>query len=158
VSGRFNPLDTDWVARGIAIAGISIALLSLGWNVFAWRRQGPVLRLKAKCSGRGNRMAITGRISNIGRSDAQVETGMFEWIASSGSSRKIRCDLPEDNIRGMTLPLLLAAEKGTEFKIDLAIAIDQGLSSALHDQRHVTLIFRTATGRKAKGNVRYERS
>jgi hypothetical protein len=154
-----SPLDVDWVARGIAIVGIVIALFSVGWNIFAWRRQGPVLKLKAKCAGRGNRMAIAGRISNIGRSDAQIENGMFQWLAPTGSgSRKLHCNLPEDNIRGMTLPLSLLADKGTEFKIDLAIAIDQGLSSALHDQRPVTLTFRTATGRKAKGKIKYERS
>jgi hypothetical protein len=149
-------LDVDWVARGIAIAGLVIALFSVCWNIFAWRRQGPVLKLKAKCSGRGNQMAIAGRISNIGRSDAQIEKGMFEWMApTGGGSRKIRCDLPDDNIRSMTLPLSLASEKGTEFKIDLAIAIDQGLSSALHDHRLVTLIFRTATGRRAKARIKY---
>jgi hypothetical protein len=149
----------DWVARGIAIVGIVIGLFSVGWNVFTWRRQGPIFKLKAKCSGRGNRMAIAGSISNIGRSDAEIETGMFQWMAPYGAgSRKISCELPDDNIRGMTLPLSLSSEKGTEYKIGMLDQIDQGLSSALHDHRSVTLIFRTVTGRKAKGKIKYERS
>jgi len=46
-------LDVDWVARGIAMAGVVIALASLGWNMFAWRGQGPAIKAMAKCSGRG---------------------------------------------------------------------------------------------------------
>jgi hypothetical protein len=157
-------LDVDWVARGIAIAGIAIALFSLGWNIFTWRRQGPVLKLKAKCSGRGSDMTIAGRISNIGRLDAQIETGMFEWLVpgtgsgTPSSPIKLRCDLPSANIQGITLPHSLSAEKGTEFKVDLASQIDPGLTSALHDHRDVYLIFQTATGRKAKGKINYDRS
>jgi hypothetical protein len=159
-----SPLDVDWVARGIATAGIVIALFSVGWNIFTWRRQGPVLKLKAKCSGRGNDMTIAGRVSNIGRLDAQIETGMFEWTVPgtssgpSGSPIKLRCDLPSANIQGMTLPYSMSAEKGTEFKVDLVSQLDQGLTSALHDHREVYLIFRTATGRRAKGKIKYERS
>jgi hypothetical protein len=48
-------MDADWVSRGIAIGAATVALVSLGWNIVAWRRQGPVLRLRAKCAGRGMR-------------------------------------------------------------------------------------------------------
>jgi hypothetical protein len=70
-------VTVDWVARGIAIAGVVLALLSLAWNIFAWRRQGPALKVKAKCTGRGSAMTVAGSIRNIGRFDAQLDTAMF---------------------------------------------------------------------------------
>src|SRR2546430_11148269 len=76
-------LGTDWVARATAIGSAAIALTSLGWNIFAWRRQGPVIRLRATCTGRGDQMKISGRIFNQGRFDAQVESGSFQWRSSA---------------------------------------------------------------------------
>jgi len=73
-------LDVDWVARGIAMAGVVIALASLGWNMFAWRGQGPAIKAMAKCSGRGPD-CIEGSVTNIGRFDAELDRA-----TSSGGS------------------------------------------------------------------------
>ena len=147
----------DWVARGIAMAGVVIALASLGWNVFAWRRQGPAIQLKAKCSGRGADMVVGGNVRNIGRFDSELENARFSWRIQD-KMRLPSCGVPAKNITGITFPQPLPAEKGMEFEIADLRDLDLGLQSALHDQRVVYLTFQTASGRKAKKTVRYARN
>jgi hypothetical protein len=152
-------LDTDWLARGLAIVGLLLGVGSLAWNIFSWRRGGPTLKLKAKCSGRGVAMSIAGNVRNIGRSDAELEKATFSWdVPTGGGSKRLRRDAPDQFITGITLPQTLAAEKGKEFKFVSLRDLDPGLDAALHEQRAAYLTFHTASGRKARGRIKYERS
>jgi hypothetical protein len=154
-----EPVSADWVARGTAIGGGGIALLSLGWNVIAWRRQGPVVKVQATCSGRGADMKISGSIRNEGRFDAHIERAWLGWLSSSTtantSGRPLSCPLPPTHLQGASLPQSLPAQTGSEFTVVDVSAIDPGLNVALHDHRDVTLAFRTASGRTAKARIRY---
>lgn len=155
-------MSADWVARGTAIGSAAVAVASLGWNVVAWRRQGPVLRVRATCTGRGNDMQISGSVRNTGRFDAHIQRAEFRWMASSGASGSggptVSCDLPADHIDGLNLPAPLLAQAGCEFTVTDLNGIDLGLSVALHDRRPVTLKFHTASGKTAKGKVKYKKS
>ncbi len=77
---------SDRVARGTAIGSATIALGSLGWNIAAWWRQGPVLKVSATCRGRSPEMKLSGRIWNIGRGEARVERAQFAWEVSTQAS------------------------------------------------------------------------
>lgn len=99
-------MDADWVARGTAIGGVAIALFSIYWSIHIWKRQGPVLRVKALGFTRqfarietdehrqpvydedghpvykGDqphimRTMIWGSIKNIGRFDARAQDAWF---------------------------------------------------------------------------------
>ena len=156
-------VDVDWWARGIAIGGAAVAATSLGWNVFSWRRQGPVVKVSVTCTGRGDDMKLSGSIRNQGRFDAHIERAAFGWYSSPRSSVPnaqgvaLRCDVPAEFIKGVTLPLPLPlpAEAGKEFTIVNIPKIDPGLSAALHDCRGVGLIFYTASGKRARAQVKY---
>ncbi len=154
-------MHTDWVARSIAIAGAAIAAASLAWNIIAWRRQGPVIKVSATCTGRGDDMKIMSSLSNKGRSDAYVQGATLTWASSqsnlgtSSGRTMIHVDLLQDRITGIALGASLPAQRGAEFAVTQVASIDPGLSVALHDRRQVILKFRTATGRTAKRTVKY---
>jgi hypothetical protein len=150
-------LTPDWVARGIALAGLVMSVVSLAWNIYAWRRQGPALKVKAKCTGRGPAMTLAGTITNVGRFDAQLEKATFAWVIPppGNSSTRLTCDVPDRLITGLTLPQSLPAEKGAEFKIVSLRDLDPGLEVALHDHRAAQLVFHTASGRKGSGSIKY---
>jgi hypothetical protein len=154
-------LGADWVARGTAFGGAAVALASLGWNITAWYRQGPVVKLRVTCSGRGAQMKISGRVTNTGRFDARIESASLHWTSSPQSGNalvpptSLWCELLADHIEGLTLGQPLPAQSGEEFVINDINGIDLGLAVALHDRRHVTLAFRTASGRKAKKTIKY---
>jgi hypothetical protein len=155
-------MHADWVARGIAIASATIAAASLAWNIVAWRRQGPVLTVRAACTGRGNDMKITGSLSNKGRFDAYIQNATVTWASAQSSSSTwsgktmIRIDVPASQLTGITLGTSLPAQSGAEFAVTQVADIDTGLSVALHDRRQVILAFRTATGKMAKRTVKYQ--
>jgi hypothetical protein len=156
-------MHADWVARGIAIASTVIAAASLTWNVIAWRRQGPVIKVRATCTGRGDDMEITGSLSNKGRFDARIQAATLTWAsfqtnpATLSGRTMIRIDLSPDRITGINLEdaAPLVAQSGTEFTVTRVASIDPGLTVALHDRRQVILTFRTATGKTAKTTVKY---
>jgi hypothetical protein len=131
-------LTVDVVARGIAIAGLVIAILSLTWNIFSWRRQGPTLRIKASCTGRGATMTVSGSVRNIGRLNTDLENVSVSWTKGGAPFGYY---VPHRFIKGLTLPQSLPAENGTEFKIINLRDIDPGLEAALHDRRNVGLTF-----------------
>jgi hypothetical protein len=153
-------MGADWVARGTAIGSGTVAIMSLGWNIIAWRRQGPMVKVRATCAGRGDQMKISGRIYNSGRFDAQIESATFRWLSWSGSNsapRKLTCELQANHVQGITLPLPLPAESGHEFTVIDLNGVDPGLMVALHDARSATLTFRSASGKHAKTRIKYEK-
>jgi hypothetical protein len=153
-------MNADWWARGIAIAGLVVAAVSLGWNVFMWRRQGPVLRVKATCTGRGSEMKISGIIRNVGRYDAQIDRVWVQWTSTSpggtASGQQISTWIEAEHISGVTLKMELPAQRGYEFTVTGIYEIDRGLDAALHDRRRAQIGFVTATGKKAGGTIRYK--
>jgi hypothetical protein len=158
--GGADDVHADWVARGIAIAAAAIAAASLAWNVIAWRRQGPVIRVRAVCTGRGDDMKITGGLSNKGRFDAYIQAATITWASFQSSSTisgaRIQVDVPPAQLTGITLGKSLPAQTGAEFTVTQVASIDPGLSVALHDRRQVAIAFRTATGKTAKRIVKYK--
>jgi hypothetical protein len=151
-------VSADWVARGTALGSGVVAIMSLGWNVIAWRRQGPLVKVLAACAGRGDQMKVSGRIANLGRFDAHIESATFRWLASAQGNtvpKRLSCDLPATHIQGMTLPLPLASQTGHEFTVIDLEGIDLGLAVALHDRRQVTLTFCSASGKQAKRTIKY---
>jgi len=70
----------------------------------------------------------------------------------------VRRDVPAEEFRGIDLPLQLPAQAGQEFSIYYPDNLDPSLSVALHDRRSVSLVFYTATGKRAKARVRYASS
>jgi hypothetical protein len=42
---------------------------TLAWNIISSQRQGPVIKIRATCSGRGNDMKVSGLLLNTGRFD-----------------------------------------------------------------------------------------
>jgi hypothetical protein len=146
----------------IAIIGAATGVASLAWNVISWKRQGPLIRVQATCSGRGPAMKITGIVRNKGRFDATLESAWFRWLAApqgtgAGASpgRPIQVAIPAANIADMTLSSPLPAESGTEFTITGIGQIDLGLEVALHDRRQVAIMITTASGRQTKKVIRY---
>lgn len=154
-------MHADWVARGIAIAGAAVAAAALAWNIIAWRRQGPVIRVRAVCTGRGHAMKITGSLSNKGRFDAYIQGAVLRWAsfqsnpAIGSSGNMIQVDVPSGQLVGIAAGASLPAQSGVEFTVEQVADIDPGLSVALHDRRQVSLAFRTATGKRAKRTVKY---
>ena len=147
-------MGADGVARGTAIGSAVAAFSSLGWNIFAWVRQGPVLRLRATCTGRGDRMRISGRISNSGGTDAHLESAWFHW--SYRMFQRLRCPVPADHIDGMTLPMTLATQRACEFDVIDLSGIDPGLAALLHSRRLAILRFRTQSGKVTSAGIRYK--
>jgi hypothetical protein len=141
------------VARGTAIGSAVAAFSSLGWNIFAWVRQGPVLRLRASCAGRGDKMKISGRISNSGGTDAHLESGLFRW--EPGLFKELTCPLPADHLEGMTLPTTLAVQTAREFTVFDLSGIDPGLAAHLHNRRLATLRFKTQSGKVTSAGIKY---
>lgn len=102
--------NADWFARGTAIFGVAVALLSVWWNFFIWWHQGPVVKARALGLTRHfapveldehgrpvydedghpvykgpyrERTVVWGIIRNTGRFDARVQTA---WISLSAAS------------------------------------------------------------------------
>lgn len=62
-------MTPDWIARGIAVAGAAVAVLSLTWSVIAWRLSGPHIRTHAFLYQR----ELVIRVFNAGRSADTIE-------------------------------------------------------------------------------------
>ena len=155
-------MEADWVARGIAIGGTAIALGSLGWQVFSWRRTGPLVTVRAWCKGRGAEMTLGGTLVSAGRADARIVRASFQWSAgveggTSGVRRNLSCNLPAEHLDGIELPLAMPVQTDYEFTVVNLSAVDPGLWAALHEQRAVKIVFHTPTG-KASGTVKYRAS
>jgi hypothetical protein len=152
-------VEADWWARGIAIAGWATAAAALGWNILSWRRQGPVIKVRAVCSGRGDDMKVSCSVRNQGRFDAHIERISVGWAASpaSGQTRGavIVLGLTPEHIEGVTVAFPLAAQTGKEFTVVGIAKFDPGLSAALHDRRDASVAVLTASGKWARGRVRY---
>ncbi|MGB3440830.1 MAG: hypothetical protein WBA97_18940 [Actinophytocola sp.] len=152
-------MAADWLARVIAIGGAMLAAASLLWNIVAWRRQGPVVRVEATCSGRGNEMKIQGRIFNKGRLDAQVIRVSAGWGISSENVRfGPKADISAKYVNGLNFPMLIEAQRGYDFTIEPIPEVDAGLSSALHDNRSAQLRFHTASGRVARAKIKFDKN
>jgi hypothetical protein len=135
----------------IAIVGAATGITSLAWNIISSQRQGPVIKIRPTCSGRGDDMKVSGIVRNTGRFDANLESLWFGWPSSpSGpgltSGKLIRGQVPATRIEGIKIPGPMPAESGEEFTITGIDKIDPGLSVALHDRRQVVLQVRTASG------------
>jgi hypothetical protein len=153
-------MDADWVARGTALSSTAISFLSLGWNAVVWRGQGPIVKVRASCGGRGDQMKISGRLYNSGRSGAVIEGAEFAWLSSAGgnsTAKRLSCQLPPGNVGGIAFPLSLPAGTGHEFTITDIKSIDLGLEVALHDARWTRLTFRSASNRRARGVVKFRK-
>ena len=144
----------------VAIVGAATGIASLGWNMIAWRRQGPALVGEAKVVGRGDQMIITGRLRNVGRMDATVNKITLSWLSPAGSwatrPARLRIELVDGHLKGMDIPHPLPAQAGTEFTIADIEAIDPGLYLALHDGREATIRFITASGAEARAKIKYK--
>jgi hypothetical protein len=153
-------VDTDWWARGIAIVAALVALGTLGWNIYTWKRQGPVLKVRATCNGRGTAMAISANVFNAGRFDSFIAGATLQWAASAegmNTPKTFSCDVPAEYVPGLdTFQRPLQAQTGFEFTIVNLRELDPSLDLALHEGRSAKLIVRTATGAKASGKIKYK--
>jgi hypothetical protein len=151
-------VQPDWVARGIALGASAIALVSLGWQVYSWRRTGPVVKVRATCTGRGKDMTLGGTVVSAGRAEARVVRASFEWFAwSSGggsATRKVTCPLPADHLDGIAFPLVMPVQTDYEFSVKDLATVDPGLWAALHESRPVKIVFHQPTGR-AGATIKY---
>jgi hypothetical protein len=143
----------------IAIVGAATGVASLAWNIISSRREGPIIKIRATCSGRGDEMKVSGLVSNAGRFDANLESVWFGWPSAatspSGGGRSMSGQVPTARIAGIQIPGPMPAESGQEFTITGIDKIDPGLSVALHDRRQVALVVRTASGKRGKKYIKY---
>jgi hypothetical protein len=144
----------------IASIGAATGITSLVWNIVSSQRQGPVIKISATCSGRGEEMKVSGTIRNAGRFPANLDAMTFEWPTAAsqsygGGGTRIRSAIPPANIEGIEIPGPMPAESGSEFTISGIDKIDIGLSIALHDRRGVVLRVQTAAGKRAKKSIKY---
>jgi hypothetical protein len=148
----------------LAIIGAVTGVVSLAWNVISFRRQGPVIKVRATCTGRGAAMKVTGTVRNTGRLDATLAAAEFQWSPPlQGASRiglswdfgpPIKVAIPQAYVTNLTFDTVLRADSGKEFVITDAGKIDPGLEAALHDHRRVAIVIRTAS-KVAMAPVKY---
>jgi hypothetical protein len=106
---------TDWIARGIALGAVVVALASLTWNVIAWHRQGPVVVGRAVTRPRSVLVTVTNR-GRLGTTIDQV------WSVR-GRFRELQDDLCRNwdaTGKRVELPASLAAQAQVPF----AFAVD----------------------------------
>ncbi len=149
-------MEPDWVARGIAFGAAAIALGSLGWQVYSWRRAGPIVRVRAWCAGRGKDMRLGGTLVSAGRAEARVVRASFEWFAGAQGTgmRKVSLPLPADHLDGIDFPLPMPVQTDYEFSIKDLSGVDPGLWTALHESRPVKIVFHQPTAR-ASATIKY---
>jgi len=154
-------VEPDWVARGIAIFGSTVALVALGWNIYAWRRQGPVIRVsEAICSGRGQQMSISTKGHNGGRFDTNIAKVSLRWRGSSTTNataaRTFSCNVPAGHIAGLTgFPKAVPAETNFELVIAGLQELSPSLEVALHERRWADVLVHTPSGRRARKRIKY---
>ena len=150
----------------LSIIGAATGIAALAWNIISFRLEGPLISIRATCSGRGADLKIAGTVRNRGRFDANLESAWLCWsgppkqiVRSPGSptwvASAMSVEIPSTNITNLTIPGLLPAENGQEFVITDIEPIDIGLTVALHDRRVVVFEIRTASGRRVKKTIRY---
>lgn len=107
-------MSTDWVARGLAGAGLLMSGIGLAWSIFAWSRSGPHLRVQALAYGRQLEIRVfnSGRSPNTvvnmllgGRPDSDRVadlTGHLElpWRLEPGDSKMVRLDDTHEALTG----------------------------------------------------------
>ena len=136
----------------IAIVGAVTGVASLCWNIASWQRSGPIVRVQATCSGRGDDMKVYGTVSNTGRFDASLSQLGFGWYLRG---TWISVPIPAERVDGLEIPSALPAQNQAEFVITGVASLDPGLSAALHDRRRVEIGFTTGSGKPAQTEIKY---
>lgn len=167
-------MTTDWVARGLGIAGAVSGFGALAWSVISWQHEGPVLKVdpvKVDIGTLGE-VRILGRIANGGRLPTIVAGVALEWpvhgLTARARRKKDSWYLPKDAIYGgLEIGEPLLPEAGLNYIIYVYAStpdeprpsgaiISGRLHSSIMRERAMRLVFGTATGRRVSARVRFE--
>lgn len=160
-------MATDWVARGLGIAGAVSGFGALFWNVFSWSREGPVVKAYAHVLGGGPKLEIVGRVINRGRQPATIRDIEVLYAMPGGytsatdrlllTSRSERDGRPLTEIRGLKLDEPMLPQTGQDFVIPGLAAHATDLADTLRAGEWVCLRFWTATDDTILAKVKYPR-
>ncbi|MEV4462770.1 hypothetical protein AB0J51_04020 [Micromonospora echinofusca] len=144
----------DWIARGTALAGLLVALGSLTWQWYSWRRSGPLLRVKADQHAQGP-LAIS--VFNRGRADVEIGLICVQW-----RSDKIHAFGPFvrrvkilGNLSVEELPLTIKAGHSASFRVEHAEVPGGFYNAVWRLERSARVILFTPVG-KFKGRADVE--
>jgi hypothetical protein len=120
---------SDVVARSIAVAGLAVALLSVGLNWLIWHRASP--RLKVRLRIESDQDPILGRfvieVVSVGRIAVVVRSlGVRDHIVVQGSSGSKPTTLLSLPVKpSATLPLSLAPTEYLEAEVGMQAIVDR---------------------------------
>lgn len=146
----------NWIALCTGIVGAVSGLGSVAWNVRSWKREGPLLRVTARVSGRGDDMIVRGMIRNAGRFETTVTDVYIIWaqhdamkvMREKGVSEAVSSvQVPTDgHLLSMMLPQVIKAQSRVEFTITAISAIDPRIPRDVEADAILRVTFETAAG------------
>ncbi|WP_146604095.1 hypothetical protein [Micromonospora deserti] len=144
--------EPDWLARVVAITGLVVAAVSLAWQWYAWRRNGPYLRLKPEQDLRG---PLRIKVTNSGRADVEVGRIELRWKGEEfrpfgpfiyRPKSRTNLDIP-------SLPITVKANHSAQLDVDNAL-VPEAFQRAVLRLTYSCLVVHTPAGRfKAKAGI-----
>jgi hypothetical protein len=121
---------TEWIALGTGIVGCVTGVVSLGWNIRSSRREDPDLHVRIRLLGPDAGDLLVGVIENKGRFEATITFAFLTWFPDTlrgiakvtwEKGRKYAyhasLQLSDEDLTGITLPLVVKGKSGASFRI-----------------------------------------